>query len=109
MPELPNTEPVNAHLNRDEQAQRPPLFITVSEVINLTQSTATTTSTMAESNRAISLPSTTLPLAASKGYCGGRGRYSTIRVHCPGASAAAGQLDPQRWPTGPGQQQPACH
>lgn len=39
MPELPNTEPVNAHLNRDEQAQRPPLFITVSEVINLTQST----------------------------------------------------------------------
>ncbi|XP_032587366.1 uncharacterized protein LOC6582117 isoform X6 [Drosophila mojavensis] len=28
VPELPNTEPVNAHLNRDEQAQRPPLFIT---------------------------------------------------------------------------------
>ncbi|XP_017842325.1 uncharacterized protein LOC108599780 isoform X2 [Drosophila busckii] len=28
VPDLPNTEPVNAHLNRDEQAQRPPLFIT---------------------------------------------------------------------------------
>ncbi|XP_030372939.1 uncharacterized protein LOC115622947 isoform X1 [Scaptodrosophila lebanonensis] len=28
VPELPNTEPVNAHLNRDEQAQKPPLFIT---------------------------------------------------------------------------------
>ncbi|EDV96836.1 GH16491 [Drosophila grimshawi] len=28
VPELPNTEPVNAHLNRDELAQRPPLFIT---------------------------------------------------------------------------------
>ncbi|KAH8272384.1 hypothetical protein KR018_001100 [Drosophila ironensis] len=28
VPELPNTEPVNAHLNRDEQAQRQPLFIT---------------------------------------------------------------------------------
>ncbi|XP_033242192.1 titin-like isoform X7 [Drosophila miranda] len=28
VPELPNTEPVNAHLSRDEQAQRQPLFIT---------------------------------------------------------------------------------
>ncbi|XP_039488858.1 uncharacterized protein LOC120450111 isoform X5 [Drosophila santomea] len=28
VPELPNTEPVNAHLNRDELAQRQPLFIT---------------------------------------------------------------------------------
>ncbi|KAH8316915.1 hypothetical protein KR074_002313 [Drosophila pseudoananassae] len=28
VPDLPNTEPVNAHLNRDELAQRQPLFIT---------------------------------------------------------------------------------
>nr|AAM11046.1 GH09541p [Drosophila melanogaster] len=28
VPELPNTEPVNAHLSRDELAQRQPLFIT---------------------------------------------------------------------------------